>query len=191
MTKAPIPGRCKTRLAPRLGLRGAARLQRQLIQQRLQLALSIDCPVEIHASPDLRHPVFLSAKRLGIKLRKQVAGDLGRRMSRAQGDRPAIIIGTDCPSLTKRHLDDACQALLQNQQLCIPATDGGYVLIAQTHVHPQLFQTIHWGSAQVFRQTRRQQRRSGARWLNTAALDDLDSPRDFLKQRKSGFLPAF
>lgn len=191
MSKAPLPGRCKTRLAPRLGLRGAARIQRQLLQQRIALGLTLPCQVEIHASPDVRHPLFLQARRLGIRVRKQCHGDLGRRMRCAQGQRPAIIIGTDCPALTREHLLMALSRLQQNQATCIPAQDGGYVLLAQPQANAGLFHTIDWGSSRVMQQTRRQQRRSKTAWLNSTPLPDLDTPQDFQQQRRAGRLPAY
>ncbi|MER2582515.1 MAG: glycosyltransferase, partial [Candidatus Competibacter sp.] len=51
--KAPIPGRVKTRLAGRLGTRGAARLYRQLLCRTLALARAARlCPVELWCAPD-------------------------------------------------------------------------------------------------------------------------------------------
>ena len=191
MSKAPIAGQCKTRLAPRLGLRGAARLQHQLIMQRLRLAQDYDGPVEIHASPDLRHPVFLRAKRMGYTGRKQCSGPLGRRMRRAQGREAAIIIGTDCPSLGPAHIAQVRQELQRENAVCIPASDGGYVLIALPRAAPILFQSIRWGSDAVLRQTRRQQRRSALNWVTTSALDDLDTPADYRQQRRRDLLDAF
>ena len=191
MGKAPIAGRCKTRLAPRLGLRGAAKLQSQLLRQRLQLASTYPGKVEIHVAPDSRHPIFLRAKRLGLKVRKQVSGNLGRRMQQAQGQRSVIIIGTDCPALKQAHIQQAYELLKSQQPSCIPANDGGYVLIALPKAEALVFQTIDWGTSKVLQQTRKQQRRSQLRWHFNSALDDLDSPRDYKKQRRAKLIRAY
>jgi glycosyltransferase A (GT-A) superfamily protein (DUF2064 family) len=98
--RAPVPGQAKTRLQPRLGTWGAARLQARLTRQALRTALAARCgPVELHSTR--RHALFVHyAKRLGVRLRAQRGGDLGERMHYAlRRARRAILIGSDCPEL--------------------------------------------------------------------------------------------
>ena len=191
MAKAPRPGWSKTRLAPRLGLRGAARVQHILIAQRIELAASLGYPCELHASPNLNHGVFLQAKRLGIAVRHQFHGHLGQRMARAQAGRGSVIIGTDSPALGAQQINKAMKIVADGGHVCVPATDGGYVLIGSASPQARLYQTINWGSNRVMRQTLKQQRRCQQHWHVLSAHADLDTPADYKKQRKCGLLPAY
>ncbi len=191
MGRAPIAGQCKTRLRPRLGLRGAARLQLSLLRDRIHECGQLQAAVELHVAGPRNHPVFLAARRRGITLRQQFEGDLGTRMLRAQRGRPVVLIGTDCPALRAEQLMRALAAVIKGRNLCIPATDGGYVLIGLARPHPTGFRCIAWGSAGVLRQSRRQHRRGGLPVEEWQALPDLDLPRDLWRERRSGRLPAF
>ncbi len=190
MAKAPRAGWCKTRLRPRLGLRGAARVQKQLIHDRLKQALRCGRRVEMHCEPAPFHPAFLAARRHGVRLRRQVSGSLGRRMMRAQARRAVVIIGTDCPSLRTQDLALAVRLVESGQDVCIPATDGGYVLLGLSESCPQVFATIAWGSGKVLRQTLRQHRRLGRPLPCLPPLPDLDTIADYARSRRQGQLPA-
>jgi rSAM/selenodomain-associated transferase 1 len=191
MAKAPLIGRCKTRLRNRLGLRGAARLQAYLIRDRLSEALSTGYPVEIQASPDIRHAQFLAARRRGVMVRRQFGSDLGLRMRNAQQSRAVVIIGTDCPSLKQHTLSWALEQVQNGNNVCIPAHDGGYVLIGLAKSCASLFRCVTWSSAQVMAQTWRQQRRAGLKLRLENSLHDLDTPADYRRERRSKSLPAF
>ena len=55
LARAPLPGRTKTRLAPRLGHWGAARLQARLVERTLRTARAARIGrVELHAAPRAR-----------------------------------------------------------------------------------------------------------------------------------------
>lgn len=191
LAKAPLPGRCNSRLHGRLGPRGAARMQRWLIQDRLRCAAATGYPVELHVTPDLRHPQFLRARRMGLRVRRQRGRDLGPRMRQAQAQRPAVLIGTDCPALGRAGLRSALEQVAQGRAVCIPARDGGYVLLGLPRACPAMFHAIDWGSSRVMAQTRRQLRRLEFPALEPAALADLDTAADYLRERRAGRLPAF
>jgi uncharacterized protein len=58
--RAPVPGQAKTRLIPRLGAWGAARLHLRLIRHALRTARAARCgPVELHLTR--RHSLFRGA----------------------------------------------------------------------------------------------------------------------------------
>ena len=189
MARAPLPGRCKTRLHGRLGPRGAARVQRELLQRLVRLLPAADC--ELHAAPDIRHPSFLAARRAGFRLRRQIGPDLGARMRRAQASRPAVLIGTDCPGLTAEMIASARAQVASGSGVIIPALDGGYVLLGLPANYPAAFRGIRWGSSRVLGQTRRQLRLYGLNLRETRPLADLDTPFDFATERRAGRLKAF
>ena len=67
----------------------------------------------------------------------------------------ALLIGTDCPSLTVDDLQEAADVLRQGIDAVIgPAEDGGYVLIGLRQYAPELFTGISWGTESVLGQTR-------------------------------------
>jgi hypothetical protein len=107
--RAPLAGQAKTRLAPRLGAAGAARLQARLAFAALHTAREARCgPVELHLTA--RHSLFAGKARLRV----QRGADLGARMHHAlvHGLRrhgAAILIGADCPALRPEDLRRAAR----------------------------------------------------------------------------------
>jgi hypothetical protein len=194
--KAPTPGLVKTRLIPALGERGAANLQRQLIERTLHTAVAagVGTP-ELWCAPDPGDPFFAAcAKRYGASLRAQGEGDLGMRMARALATALAsgshgLLIGCDCPALTPEYLRLAAAALAGgNDAVLGPVEDGGYVLIGLASSPPaQLFEEISWGSATVMQETRARLARGKRRWHEMDLLWDVDRPEDLPRLRE---LPA-
>src|SRR5262249_31484117 len=148
--RAPLPGRAKTRLIPRCGAWGAARLQARLTERALQTALASRCgPVELHCTPRIGHPFFLCERReLRISLAKQTGRDLGERMHRAlaaalRKRRYAILIGVDAPELRARDLRRALQLLRSGCDIVFaPAEDGGYALVGCRRAPRPVFERV-------------------------------------------------
>jgi rSAM/selenodomain-associated transferase 1 len=170
-SRLPRMGRVKTRLVPRLGEWGAARLHARLTVHALRTARAARCgPVELH----------LTARRRGAKLQRGV--DLGERMHRAlaaalRRHRGALLIGADCPALRGEDLRRAARLLLGGCDMVLaPAEDGGYVLVGARRIPPGVFSGIDWGSASVYDETVR--RLAGRRWRALGTLWDLDRPED-------------
>jgi hypothetical protein len=194
--KAPQPGRVKTRLAPLLGERGAARLHARLAARAVRTALAARLgPVELHCAPHARHPFFASlARRQPLRLRAQGPGDLGARMHRAftrclrEAD-AVLLIGADCPALRAADLRAAARALKRGADVVLaPAEDGGYALIGLRRARKPLFDGVAWGSARVMRQTRARLRRLRCRWLELRTVWDVDRPEDLARLRRTGLL---
>jgi uncharacterized protein len=188
--KAPSVGRAKTRLAPRLGAWGAARLHARLTQQAVRTALAARCgPVELHGTR--RHTLFVHyGKRLGVRLCVQRGADLGERMHHALARaRRAILIGTDCPELRAADLRRAARLLRGGTDVVIaPARDGGYVLIGARRVSAGLFAGIEWGGERVYAETVQRLARLRYRWRALREMHDVDRPEDLgqLRWLRSG-----
>lgn len=184
--KAPLPGRAKTRLIPRLGEAGAARLQARLTARTLRMACDAGfAAVELHATPRRTHGLFaLYGKRFKVKIKKQAGRDLGERMHNAlaralRRHRAVILIGTDCPALTPRDLRRAVRLLRGGCDAVIaPAEDGGYALIGVRKVSAEIFSAIAWGGPQVYAETAKKLTRAGYRWRALRTVWDLDRPAD-------------
>ncbi len=160
--KAPIAGQVKTRLTTELTSEQAMQVHIELTQRTLQLAtVSNLCPVQLWCTPSPDHAFFTAAAQTyPVILQQQKGNDLGERMNNAfcqalNSYSRALIIGCDCPSLTKQDLEVALIALNQ-EDYCVlaPAEDGGYVLIGLNQQHPELFDNMPWGTERVLEKTR-------------------------------------
>lgn len=184
--RAPVPGQAKTRLIPRLGAWGAARLHERLILRALHTARLASDVVELHGTA--RHTFFSSIK---VPFRLQRGRDLGERMhhalSKAKG--PAILIGTDCPMLTPADLRRAARWLCGGYDAVLaPAEDGGYALIALRHPRQEWFKGIGWGGPHVYADTVK--RLKGCRWRALRRVWDVDRPEDLERLRSLRFASA-
>lgn len=194
--RAPTPGRVKTRLAPLLGARGAARLHERMVERTLRTALAAGCgAVDLHCSPGIDNIFFRNLqKRFGVRLRPQGRGDVGERMHRAfaralRFHPYAVLIGSDCPALRPSDLRAALRALRAGADAVLsPAEDGGYPLIGLRRVSRRLFDGVPWGSSRVLEQTRRRLARLGWRWTELRTLWDVDRPEDVARLQRSRLL---
>ena len=184
--KAPVAGQVKTRLAPLLGLEGAARLHARLVQRALDEAVAAAIgAVELWCAPDASHPFFHEcAARYRVRRRDQGDGALGERMARAFETVHAegaalVLVGSDCPALDRHALREAAGALQETDAAIAPAEDGGYGLIALTRPHAPLFEGVPWGTATVMAETRERLRRSPLAWRELPRTRDVDRPDDY------------
>jgi rSAM/selenodomain-associated transferase 1 len=180
--RAPVPGEVKRRLIPFLGARAAAALYRRIAEHCLMTAASsFPARVEFWCTPDCRHPFFLACRRrYRVRLRVQQGADLGVRMRDALGKRlPALLMGSDCPSLTGADLRAAWRALKEGADAVLgPARDGGYVLLGLSRPAPGLFRSMPWGTDAVLEETRARLRRAGFVWHELPLQWDVDRPED-------------
>lgn len=194
--RAPVAGRCKTRLIPRLGALGAAAMHRRLSRRTVTAALKSGAHVELWCAPDVRHPFFFSCRReFGLRLRRQPAGDLGRKMALAlarvlsEGAGAAVLVGTDCPALTPQDFNRAFAALAAGRAVVLqPSTDGGYVLIGARLMERRALAGIGWSSGRELAQTRRRFARFGLRWRELPQRADIDTPADYRQARRMGLI---
>lgn len=185
--RAPVPGRAKTRLIPRLGAWRAARLQWRLTRHALHTARQAFPSVELHVTS--AHGMFLSLRG---KLEVQRGRDLGERMHHAlaaalRHHRAAILIGTDCPGLSARDLRRAARLLRSNDVVLAPAEDGGYALVGLRKPCARIFQGVAWGSGSVLRETRARIEKAGLRSKMLRTVWDLDRPEDLDRLRSLRF----
>ncbi len=191
LAKAPIPGFAKTRLIPAIGAHAAAMLQERLTEQTVATALAAGIGVvTLWCVPDVTHASFRDlAARFPIRLSRQTGYDLGNRILAVfDGSGPMLVIGSDCPSLTPRHLRDAADALPGSDVVLIPAEDGGYVLIGAHAPYSELFTGIAWSTETVLAETRKRILALGLNAVELGPLWDVDSESDLARMERE--LPA-
>lgn len=183
--KAPVPGAVKTRLIPALGADGAAELAHRMLLGTYEQAASVpDATTEICCAPAPNEPewqCFLPPQ--AALLTAQGTGDLGERLTCAtrrviaEGEW-VILIGTDCPALTKARLSSACRDLENKDVVIHPTFDGGYALLGLKHFDPSIFADIEWSTSSVARRTIAKVRALGWSIQVGETLRDVDEPED-------------
>jgi rSAM/selenodomain-associated transferase 1 len=193
--KAPIAGFAKTRLVPRLGAEGAAKLQRQLIERAVRIACeSRSGPVSLWCSPNADHDCFRSLReQWDVALHDQIDADLGARMHHAflahTKASPMLLIGTDCVTLTSQHITESADRLRAGgNAVVIPVEDGGYILIGLREPVPALFTNIAWGTKNVMVETRARANAVGVEVLELPPLWDIDRIEDYERAVAAGYL---
>ncbi|HEX4943688.1 MAG TPA: TIGR04282 family arsenosugar biosynthesis glycosyltransferase [Usitatibacteraceae bacterium] len=191
--KAPVPGEVKTRLVGMLGPEGAAQLHATLARHALATAREAGVgPVSLWCAPDAGHPFFADcAAQYGVLLHDQRGAHLGERMARAFGQLlatgPALLLGSDCPSLDAGDLRAAAGSLATHDAVIQPAEDGGYVLVGLAREMSSIFEGIRWGGPDVMRDTRARLREASAIWREMPARWDVDRPEDYRRLLAAGF----
>ncbi|MFM1843891.1 MAG: hypothetical protein RLZZ490_2634 [Cyanobacteriota bacterium] len=188
-TRFPVPGQTKTRLIPALGAEGAANLQRQLTEHAVALAqhLTHNYPIAVTlfytGGTEAQMQQWLGTGKIW-DYAPQSPGDLGDRLQRAfqtafdQGSKKVIVMGIDCPFVTKELLQTAFDTLQDHDVVIGPALDGGYYLLGLKAPRPYYFQNIDWGTERVYAQTLGKIQQTGDRPCTLPPLPDIDHPPD-------------
>ncbi len=187
MARAPRPGEVKTRLEPRLGPDGCARLQAELIRHTSRWAAGCAQKCWLAYSPaDARDAVArLAPANVGLFV--QEGRDLGERLGHATGHvfgshgGGLAVIGADAPELGPVHLRFAERELASGYDAClIPALDGGYALLALARAIPPAFELppAAWGGSTVLDLTITMLEEAGCSCAVLEPVRDLDTPDD-------------
>ncbi len=201
MAKAPVAGAVKTRLIPLLGADGAADLQRTLCRRALATACAAaPGAVTLFTAGDDERGFWAECRAgFGMPVAVQRGADLGARMFDAlsrllEHSAAAVLIGTDCPALTRADLARTRTRLASARMVFAPAEDGGYVLVGARELARAAFHGIAWGEDSVMRDTRRALLalgwRAGVDWQELPLLWDVDRPADYVRARAAGLLDA-
>lgn len=192
MLKKPVAGKVKTRLSSHYGARGAVRIHSRLVERLLaQIGGLNNADIYLSVSPDRIHSRLWRWSRFyGLKTRVQAPGDLGEKM-RAECNgllndyRSVIIIGTDCPGIDARILEQCISLLKTNDVVIGPAEDGGYYLVGMRQCTDVLFRNMEWGSGRVLSETRKRLHKSRLRYACLECLYDVDRPTDVRRMKRS------
>lgn len=160
LTKAPVPGRVKTRMIDAVGPDKAAAVAAGLIAASVGRA-SVLWPgpvvLAVRGNPDI--PFFRQLhRRYPVEIEAQGAGDLGQEMARtlARGVAragAAAVMGCDIPHCPAPVLHAVHKALRNKENVIGPAADGGFYLLGLCSVPTGLLEGIRWGVDTVLRDT--------------------------------------
>jgi hypothetical protein len=185
MTKAPVEGLVKTRIARELGTATAVRFARHSAAALLQrVAADPRWSTVLAVTPDTAARCRFWPCR--IPAGPQGGGDLGARMQRLF-DRaplgPAAIIGTDVPLIGRHHIAAAFRLLGRHDAVVGPAEDGGYWLVGLRR-RPRLlrpFGGVRWSTAHALADTLANLRRRSVAVALLPTLFDVDTPADLAR----------
>ena len=199
-TRYPQAGQTKTRLIPALGAAGAASLQRQMTEHLLKRIRpfcaenQISLQVHFAGGSEAQMLHWLGPNLL---LRSQCSGNLGEKLISAlsqtftAGTLRAIVIGSDCPTLSISEIDQALTQLDSHDVVLGPAADGGYYLIALRAMHYCLFEDIPWGTDRVLATTQAIAHHHRLSVAQLGILVDIDRPEDLpIWEAQQAFLKA-
>jgi len=188
--KAPVAGRVKTRLEPRLGRAGTVKLHDAFVRDAIAMLLSLAGGAAIELHTDIETDAWLEAP---VTRKLQCAGDLGLKMfhaldaALAEGRPRACIVGSDAPTLPEAYLQEL---LAGNSDVALgPAEDGGYYAIACRRVHPKMFSGVEWSTAHTLQQTVEAAKRCGLTVELGRSWYDVDKYADVERLLRSPDLP--
>lgn len=190
LARVPVAGQAKTRLAPGLGAYRAARLHARLVARTVRMAAATGARIELHLDSARRAAELVPmCRRYRLERRRQRGADLGERMQRSiqaalRSCSIVVLIGTDCPALSARHIARAIAALAGGRDAAFaPAEDGGYGLVALRRCAPSLFAGIAWGGERVYAETLVRVAALGWRARDVGRVWDVDRPADLERYR--------
>ena len=156
-TRNPVLGKCKTRLAAKVGNQVALDIYKFLLNHTASITKELRVHKQVYYSDEIWEDDIWD--NLIFDKHLQQGADLGERMSNAflhgfeQGFEKIIIIGSDMFDLSKNDLEDAFSALDHHDYVIGPAHDGGYYLLGMKSHTVTVFQNKDWGKDSVFKET--------------------------------------
>ncbi len=165
MTKAPEPGKVKTRLTPPLTAEEAAALNKCFLRD---LAQSIKGASDQSSgrgvgvyTPLGRESDYEDILPSDFFLLSQRGNDFGERLIFATEDlfqvgfSSVCLINSDSPTVPASSFAAAANALSQPGERVVlgPSADGGYYLIGMKQMRRRIFQDISWSTERVLEQT--------------------------------------
>ncbi|MCH2084367.1 MAG: TIGR04282 family arsenosugar biosynthesis glycosyltransferase [Saprospiraceae bacterium] len=183
--KNPELGKVKTRLAETVGDEKALEIYKALLKHTKDVALQLNADRMLYYSEDVPEEEDMWPDD-DFQKYIQYGEVLGERMYYAFEDAlavhdKAIIIGSDCASLTPEIVAEAFDALDRFNFVVGPATDGGYYLLGMKKLQIEMFQQMPWSTDQVLPETLARINALGKTVYQLPELSDIDYEEDWKK----------
>ena len=142
--KAPAMGKAKTRLAADIGKVHAHRLYRTMLSKVIRNVQDPRWDTVLMATP--AQAIGSVREWEGLTQIPQASGSLSPRLLAAFTKKgPTLVIGTDCPQVTRNDIADGFAALRHHAAVFGPADDGGFWLMGMNGpVKPTVFNNVRW-----------------------------------------------
>jgi uncharacterized protein len=183
--KNPELGKVKTRIARTTGDEKALAIYSKLTEITRQNAQLLR-GVHLHVFySDFIDPTDAWPNQV-FKKHVQTGEDLGERMSNAFSEilkkqKKAVIIGSDCPTLTTELLTSAFEKLDNHDFVVGPSTDGGYYLLGfgRKNINDFVFTNVDWSTDTVLPTTLKRIAENGKTTYLLPELTDIDEEKDW------------
>jgi len=187
MARAPVPGRCKTRLGSAIGAEVAARLYEAMLLDTLDGLSRIAARHVLLAAPEDEGVARLRALAPSSwEVLEQRGADLGARLAGAVRDlwqegQLVCLLDSDSPTLpfsvlAERLNESRCRA--PRTAVVGPCVDGGYYLIGMTSPEVGVFEHVPWSTDRVMAVTRQRCSELGLSVEELPAWFDVDGASD-------------
>lgn len=156
-TRNPELGKCKTRLATKVGNQSALEIYKFLLTHTVKITENINVTKQVYYSDKVGVNDIWNTAIFDKKI--QNGNDLGERMHNAfnqgfiDGFKNIIIIGSDMFDMNQTDLENAFLQLEKNDYVIGPAVDGGYYLLGIRKQNDSIFKQKTWGTNTVLKDT--------------------------------------
>jgi rSAM/selenodomain-associated transferase 1 len=180
--KNPEEGKVKTRLAQSIGDEKALKVYKELLRITKSVTDRLNCDHQVWYSKFIIEDDLWND--VSYEKRLQKGNNLGQRMKNAfsrafeEDYKKVIIIGSDCPDITKEIIQQAWGELDKNELVIGPSKDGGYYLLGMTSFQPKLFNNKSWSTSSVLNETLKQADGLGLSYRLLPELNDIDTKED-------------
>jgi rSAM/selenodomain-associated transferase 1 len=194
-TRNPELGKCKTRLAAKVGDTAALDIYEFLLQHTVLFTKNLAVEKWVFYSEDIWENDIWDNSTYTKKV--QQGPDLGMRMLNAfeqgfkAGFEKIIIIGSDMYQLSQTDMEEAFSRLDDHDIVLGPAEDGGYYLLGMTALKKEVFQNKTWGTDTVLSNTLQDLRSESVFMLpekndvdHYEDIKDIEAFQPFLKHMK-------
>ncbi|WP_036380248.1 TIGR04282 family arsenosugar biosynthesis glycosyltransferase [Muricauda sp. MAR_2010_75] len=157
LTRNPELGKCKTRLAAKVGDKAALNIYKFLLDHTVSFTKDLDVEKWVYYSESIWENDIWDQNSYQKKL--QLGANLGERMLNTfqegfnSGFEKIIIIGSDMYHLSQANLEEAFIQLEKHDYVVGPAEDGGYYLLGMKSLKKEVFHNKSWGSDTVLSDT--------------------------------------
>ena len=177
-------GKVKTRLANTVGDDRALKIYQALLDHTGRIAQSVDADRFLFYNDFIEKNDGWPAVHFHKLLQR--GSDLGDRMKNAfriifQTHKKVVIIGSDCPLLTDKIINEAFEKLDEYAFVIGPATDGGYYLLGMNQFSSAVFENIEWSTSKVLAKTIKNIEDLGKSYHLLSELSDIDTEEDWKK----------
>jgi rSAM/selenodomain-associated transferase 1 len=184
--RLPRKGKVKTRLAQSIGEQNATEFYqicvKSIFREIGKLPENIEKYIFFSEQPDKGEKRFLESN--GFRHSVQKGEGLGQRLENAlntvfkEGAQKTIVVASDVPDLSAQIINEAIEALDQNDIVIGPCFDGGYYLLGMKKMHHKLFSNISWSTNQVYTQTLDSAKKDKLSLHQLQTLIDIDTGMD-------------
>lgn len=181
--KNAVPGKVKTRLAKTIGDKEALDVYLRLLEITKREVLKVEANKEVWYAWDIGKDDIWEEEIFSKKI--QIDGDLGEKMKHAfedsfiNGCNKVVLIGSDCPTLTSKIMEEAFAKLDDNDVVFGPSEDGGYYLIGMSSYKPEVLEGIDWSTERVMEQTELRAQENAIKLAKLKVLNDIDNEHDW------------